>query len=78
MLVNPASPRRLQQVYAAFDRLETARPLGEPGAAGALAITAEVADFLRICRNDLEAPAMTRAPVIAEILGLLRRPQGGA
>jgi 4-diphosphocytidyl-2-C-methyl-D-erythritol kinase len=71
VLVNPRVPSPTPEVYAAFDRLETARPLGEPGLPAGWRSIAEVAEFLRSCRNDLEAPAMTRAPVIAEVLNLL-------
>jgi 4-diphosphocytidyl-2-C-methyl-D-erythritol kinase len=71
VLVNPRVPSPTAGVYAAFDRLETARPLGEPALPPGWRSPTEVAEFLRSSRNDLEAPAMTLAPVIAEVLGLL-------
>jgi 4-diphosphocytidyl-2-C-methyl-D-erythritol kinase len=71
VLVNPRIASPTSEVYAAFDRLETARPLGEPALPPRWQSPADVAEFLRTCRNDLETPAMTRAPVIAEVLGLL-------
>jgi 4-diphosphocytidyl-2-C-methyl-D-erythritol kinase len=71
VLVNPRVASPTPDVYAAFDRLVTARPLGEPALPARWRSPAEVAEFLRSCRNDLEAPAMTLAPVIADVLGLL-------
>ena len=71
VLVNPKVASPTAEVYAAFDRLEAALPLEEPALPTRWRSPAEVAEFLRTCRNDLEAPAITRAPVIGEALDLL-------
>ena len=72
VLVNPLQPSPTGAVYRGYD------DAGAPGAAdapawpAALPTAAAVAAFLAGCRNDLEAPAISLQPAIAEVLAALR------
>jgi 4-diphosphocytidyl-2-C-methyl-D-erythritol kinase len=75
-LVNPLKPSPTGAVYRAYD------DAGAPGAAdqtawpAAMSTVEAVAEFLGRCRNDLEAPAISLQPAIAEVLEALRvRPE---
>jgi len=72
VLVNPKIASPTAQVYAAFDRQKGVDPFEGPALPERFRTTVEVADFLKGCRNDLEAPAAAREPLIEEVLGLLR------
>jgi 4-diphosphocytidyl-2-C-methyl-D-erythritol kinase len=71
VLVNPLQPSPTGAVYRAYD------DAGAPGGADAphwpeaLETAAEVAQFLSRCRNDLEGPAISRQPAIAQVLAVL-------
>lgn len=71
VLVNPGVACSTGAVYRAFDDLGggSAAPPDPPGRMGS---APEVAEFLMGCRNDLEAPALSVAPAIAEVLSVLR------
>lgn len=77
LLVNPGVPVPTRAVFA---RLAAERGTDNPG----LSPMPEATDFdgfarwLSAQRNDLEAPAMAHAPVIAEALAVLRKAQGCA
>lgn len=68
LLVNPRVPVPTGPVFAGLERRDNP-PLPEtiPRCADA----ADLAAFLRGCRNDLEAPARALVPQIAEVLGAL-------
>jgi 4-diphosphocytidyl-2-C-methyl-D-erythritol kinase len=72
VLVNPLRPSPTGAVYRAYDEA------GAPGGADApvwpasLFSVRAVADFLADCRNDLEPPAVSLEPAIADALAALR------
>jgi 4-diphosphocytidyl-2-C-methyl-D-erythritol kinase len=71
VLVNPLKPSPTGAVYRAYDAA------GAPGgaetpASPAMVTTQEVASFLETTRNDLEAPAISLQPAIADVLAALR------
>ncbi|MDR3510173.1 MAG: 4-(cytidine 5'-diphospho)-2-C-methyl-D-erythritol kinase [Caulobacteraceae bacterium] len=72
VLVNPKVASPTGPVYRAYDAA------GAPGAADwpdlpeAFETAEELAGFLALCRNDLEAPAAALAPAIADVLETLR------
>ena len=72
VLVNPRVPVATRDVFAALSRKDNA-PMRE---LVPFAGPADLADWLAATRNDLEAPAVTLAPVIAEVLGALRAMEG--
>ena len=71
VLANPGTPASTRAVYAAYDE-------GRPGGAdlpelpSAFGSVEAAAQFLAICRNDLEASAIRIAPAVAGALALLR------
>ena len=68
VLVNPRVSVATPAVFAALDRRDNpAMPDTLPDLADAPALIA----FLATCRNDLQAPAISVAPVIAEVLDRL-------
>ena len=67
LLVNPGVALSTPAVFAALDRRDNA-PMPEPDWVDAASFLA----FLHACRNDLEPPAVTLAPVIADVLAALR------
>jgi 4-diphosphocytidyl-2-C-methyl-D-erythritol kinase len=76
VLVNPRLPSPTGPVYRAYDEAGAPGAADRPDWPADLSTIAEVATFLAGCRNDLEAPAMSLQPAIADVLGALRgRPQ---
>lgn len=72
VLVNPGQGVSTPAVFRALDRRDNApMPL-----TGAWADLRALADWLRTCRNDLEAPARTLCPVIGEGLAALGAQKG--
>jgi 4-diphosphocytidyl-2-C-methyl-D-erythritol kinase len=69
VLVWPGRPVPTAEVFKALVRRENP-PLPDPPAARS---PAAVAAWLEDCRNDLEDPAMARAPEIGRVLAALRR-----
>ncbi len=71
VLVNPGVPCPTGAVYRAYDRIgsgDADRPPLPPRFEDAQ----DAAAFLSFCRNDLETPAASVAPEVAEVLSLLR------
>jgi 4-diphosphocytidyl-2-C-methyl-D-erythritol kinase len=75
ILVNPGAALPTKAVFDALEGSENP-PLPDPpgGRPGGDALLA----WLRTCRNDLQAPAETLSPAVAEALALLRRTPGVA
>jgi 4-diphosphocytidyl-2-C-methyl-D-erythritol kinase len=71
VLVNPGVPSPTGAVYRAYDEAVAPAGANEPVWPTRLAGVADVAAFLRECRNDLEAPAVRLTPPIGAALGLL-------
>lgn len=70
VLVNPGVAVSTAQVFAVFDAApRLLEPLEAPDA---LADLDAVTEFLSGARNDLEAPAIALAPVIGQVLAVLR------
>lgn len=72
VLANPAEPVSTPQVFALLAERENA-PLPE---VPAFASAADVARFAAGCRNDLQRPAVTLVPAIADVLAALRASEG--
>lgn len=72
VLVNPRTPCSTPAVYRAFDASGASGDASVPPLPGAFADVQELAAMLSYCRNDLEAPAISVAPVIAQVLEVLR------
>jgi 4-diphosphocytidyl-2-C-methyl-D-erythritol kinase len=72
VLVNPGQKVSTASV---FDRLATRENPGLPEIAGFRRVE-DLTGFLRTQRNDLEAPAVEAAPVIADVLSALRSRPG--
>ena len=72
VLVNPRTPCSTAAVYRAFDAAGGAGDVSPPPMPDAFEDVQELAAVLSYCRNDLEAPAIAVAPVIAEVLDVLR------
>jgi len=76
VLVNPNRPSPTGPVYRAFDAMTAQPRADEPDWPEAIETSRELARFLESCRNDLEAPAISLQPAIADVLGALRaRPE---
>jgi 4-diphosphocytidyl-2-C-methyl-D-erythritol kinase len=76
VLVNPLAPSATGRVYAAFDAMAAAPCDDEPDWPAVLRTPLQLARFLARCRNDLEAPAISLQPAIAQVLEALRaRPE---
>jgi 4-diphosphocytidyl-2-C-methyl-D-erythritol kinase len=76
VLVNPNRPSPTGAVYRAFDAMAQRPEADEPMWPEAIETPRELAAFLSRCRNDLEAPAISLQPAIAEVLAALRaRPE---
>jgi 4-diphosphocytidyl-2-C-methyl-D-erythritol kinase len=76
VLVNPGVPSSTAAVYAAFDAAGAGTQADEPLWPDPLETPQALADYLESCRNDLEAPAVSLQPAIAEVLAALReRPE---
>lgn len=72
VLVNPGVAVRTPAVFAALERKDNppmTEPMPDPSAPGWMA-------WLAAQRNDLEPPAITQAPVIADVLAALRARAG--
>lgn len=72
VLVWPGKPVSTAEVFKALARRDNP-PLPDLPPGGSLA---EIAAWLRNCRNDLEAPAQTIAPEIGVVLDALRATEG--
>ena len=76
VLVNPGAPVSTGAVFGAFDGFDLERSAEPPPMPEAMESPRAVCDFLRTTRNDLEAPAISLQPAIAETLAVLRsRPE---
>ena len=76
VLVNPLEPSATGAVYRAYDEAGAPGGADEPAWVRPLESPQVVAGFLAGCRNDLEAPAISLQPAIAEVLSALRaRPE---
>jgi len=73
VLVNPGVALATPSVFAALND-KTGRPM--PQALPRCGSAAELATFLRMQRNDLEAPALRLAPVIGAVLAALSAQSG--
>lgn len=71
VLVNPGVPSPTGAVYRAYDQGGVFSDVTAP-ALPDLTTAADVAACVAALRNDLEAPAVALAPVIGEVLGVLR------
>jgi 4-diphosphocytidyl-2-C-methyl-D-erythritol kinase len=76
VLVNPGVPVATREVFGALaaPRLSTPNATGRQGQIPSR--REELLTFLRTHGNDLEAPAISIAPVIAEVLARLRAAPG--
>ena len=72
VLANPGQPVSTPQVFALLSERENS-PLP---AIPAFASAADVARFAATCRNDLQRPAVTLVPAIADVLAALRASDG--
>ncbi len=68
VLVNPGCAVSTAEVFARLQRRDNA---GLPDMPAAFSSSEDAAGYLATCRNDLEAPALAVAPVIAEVLSHL-------
>jgi 4-diphosphocytidyl-2-C-methyl-D-erythritol kinase len=76
VLVNPLLPSPTGAVYRAYDDGDAAKSADPPDWPEVLESTGDVVTFLSGCRNDLEGPAISLQPAIAEVLAALReRPE---
>jgi 4-diphosphocytidyl-2-C-methyl-D-erythritol kinase len=73
VLVNPLRPSPTGAVYRAYDDADAPKSADPPEWPEVLEGVADVVAFLSGCRNDLEAPAISLQPAIAEVLGALRQ-----
>lgn len=72
VLVNPGAPSPTGAVYKAYDAAVSPWGADRPPMPDAFESPEDVAGFLSLTRNDLEAPAVALTPVIGEVLALLR------
>jgi 4-diphosphocytidyl-2-C-methyl-D-erythritol kinase len=72
VLVNPRAPSPTGPVYRAYDVAGGSGTAERPRLPDAFESAEELAAFLALCRNDLEAPAAGLAPAIADVLDALR------
>jgi 4-diphosphocytidyl-2-C-methyl-D-erythritol kinase len=76
VMVNPLEPSPTGAVYRAYDAAGAPGGAETPAWPPAMAMAEDVASFLASTRNDLEAPAISLQPAIADVLTALRaRPQ---
>ncbi len=76
VLVNPRVACSTGRVYGVFDAQGAVGGADAPDLAARYDTVEAVIEILARCRNDLEAPAITVAPKIQDVLALLRdRPQ---
>lgn len=71
VLVNPGLPSSTAAVYRAFDQSGAAGGADRPWLPDAFEGLEDVAAFLSVCRNDLQAPAIALQPAIGEVLETL-------
>ncbi|MFZ5670113.1 MAG: 4-(cytidine 5'-diphospho)-2-C-methyl-D-erythritol kinase [Pseudomonadota bacterium] len=72
VLVNPRAPSSTAAVYRAYDQAGAPGDALTPPLPEAFDTAEELAGFLGVCRNDLEAPAIVLQPAIGEVLETLR------
>ncbi len=72
VLVNPLVPSPTGAVYRGFDALPPGPGADEPDLSRGFRSASEVVAWLETTRNDLEAPALTVQPRIADVLAALR------
>jgi 4-diphosphocytidyl-2-C-methyl-D-erythritol kinase len=76
VLVNPLKPSPTGAVYRAYDAAQTGAQADDPIWPDRIETPRDLANFLRQCRNDLEAPAVSLQPAIGEVLAELKiRPE---
>jgi 4-diphosphocytidyl-2-C-methyl-D-erythritol kinase len=68
VLVNPGVASPTGPVYRAYDAQVASEGANAPPWPESLASPADMAAFLKTCRNDLQAPALALQPAIAEAL----------
>jgi 4-diphosphocytidyl-2-C-methyl-D-erythritol kinase len=73
VLVNPLRPSPTGSVYRAYDNTDALKSAEPPDWPAVLESIEDVVAFLSRCRNDLEGPAISLQPAIAEVLVALRR-----
>lgn len=73
VLVNPLKPSPTGAVYRAYDVAVAPGGAAPPDWPDMMDTARDVAAFLAGCRNDLEAPAISLQPAIAEVLAALRQ-----
>ena len=71
VLVNPMAPSATGAVYRAFDQMAGGPGADDPRLPARFYAVAEVIEFLRATRNDLEEPAVRLQPLIGEVLNAL-------
>ncbi|MDP1632132.1 MAG: 4-(cytidine 5'-diphospho)-2-C-methyl-D-erythritol kinase [Caulobacter sp.] len=72
VLVNPRVASSTAAVYRAFDETGVLGDAEAPYLPAAFESAEELAAYMSLCRNDLEAPAVGLAPAIGEVLETLR------
>jgi 4-diphosphocytidyl-2-C-methyl-D-erythritol kinase len=72
VLVNPLVASPTGPVYRAYDAAGAPGGADRPELPDAFESAEEVAGFLHLCRNDLEAPAVALEPAIGDVLETLR------
>lgn len=72
VLVNPRRACPTGAVYKQFDAFGPAGEPDRPPLPNEIETVEEVAALLSVCRNDLEAPAVSLEPAIGEVLETLR------
>lgn len=73
VLVNPSVASPTGAVYRAYDAAPVLDGAARPEMPLRFHSVGEVVQFLRGCRNDLEAPAVELTPAIGEVLDVLKR-----
>ena len=71
VLVNPGVASSTAAVYRAFDEMGSHGGAERPWLPEAFESAEDVAAFLSVCRNDLQAPAASLRPAIGEVLETL-------
>jgi 4-diphosphocytidyl-2-C-methyl-D-erythritol kinase len=72
VLVNPRVASPTGAVYRAYDEMGAPGGAERPPLPEAFEDATEVAAYMSVCRNDLEAPAVSLVPEIGEVLETLR------
>ena len=72
VLVNPRAASPTGPVYRAYDAAGAPGDAHRPAMPDAFESAEELAGFLALCRNDLEAPAVGLEPAIGDVLDTLR------